>query len=157
MLMAKPKTIWKKGRGKLGPLEPLIGSWEAATDTPMGPVKCTRELVWILSENYLQLTANWHFGPKVYREIAIIGVDPGGPVTFWSFTNDGKRSQGVLTDVTDIHPEAVGFEAEMPAGTARMVYWPAEDEGFYWAVESKNKSGWKRFTEHHYHRIEATE
>ena len=34
-----------------------------------------------------------------------------GIVCFWSFTSDGKRSQGSLADVTDIHPEAIGFEA----------------------------------------------
>ena len=29
--------LWKKGRGKLGPLAPLLGSWIAESDTPMGP------------------------------------------------------------------------------------------------------------------------
>lgn len=40
----------------------------------------------------------------------------------------------------------------MPTGRARMIYWPDEDGGFRWAVESKNKKGWHRFTEHHYRR-----
>jgi hypothetical protein len=38
----------------------------------------------------------------------------------------------------------------MPAGTARMIYWPDEESGFHWAVESKVKKGWNRFTQHHY-------
>jgi len=44
-----------------------------------------------------------------------------------------------LTDVSDIHPQAVGFEAHMPSGLARMAYWLDEDEGFHWAVQSKTK------------------
>ena len=38
----------------------------------------------------------------------------------------------------------------MPAGLARMIYWPDEAGGFYWAVEARNQKGWKRFTQHHY-------
>ena len=34
----------------------------------------------------------------------------------------------------------------------RMAYWPDETDGYYWAVEAKNKKGWKRFTEHHYYK-----
>ena len=70
-------------------------------------------------------------------------------VAFWSFTSDGKRSQGASADVTDLHPEAVGFEAQMPAGLGRMAYSDGEG-GFFFAVGSKNKKGWKRFVEHHY-------
>ena len=71
-------------------------------------------------------------------------------LAFWSFTSDGKRSQGTIADVTDIHSEAIGFEAQMPAGLARMVYWPSDQNGIHWAVESKTKKGWNRFTCHHY-------
>jgi hypothetical protein len=78
-------------------------------------------------------------------------VGDGGKVGFWSFTSDGKRSQGTVSDVTDIHPEAIGFEAQMPAGFARMVYWPDDGGGFFWAVESRTAKGWRRFTQHHYH------
>lgn len=149
--------IWKKGRGKLGPFEPLLGKWIAEADSPMGPVSCERLMESILGGNYLQLSATWRFGPadkaKAYRELAVIGVGDDKQVAFWSFTSDGKRSEGKLADVTDVHPEAVGFEAEMPAGTARMIYWPADDGGFYWAVESKTKKGWNRFTKHHYHKV----
>jgi hypothetical protein len=158
---------WKKGRGKLGFLDPLIGHWVADAESPMGPLRCTRSFERILGGSYLQLDALWLFGKSVaaadcdapgtevgkggYRERAMIGAGDDGVVSFWSFTSDGKRSQGKVADVSDIDPEAIGFEAQMPAGLARMAYWPDEDgAGFYWAVEAKNKKGWKRFTSHHY-------
>jgi hypothetical protein len=82
--------------------------------------------------------------------MALFGAGHGGPVAFWSFTSDGKRSQRTVADATDLHPEAVGFEAQMPAGLARMAYWPDDEGGFFFAVESKTKKGWKRFLLHHY-------
>jgi hypothetical protein len=142
-------TAWKKGRGKLGVLDPLLGTWRAEADTPMGSVACSRAFARTLGGSYVRLVARWEFAKGVYEEIAIIGA-PGGELGFWSFTSDGKRSEGKLADATDIHPQAVGFEAQMPAGLARLVYWPDGDNGFHWAVESKNAKGWKRFTEHHY-------
>ncbi|HLH31408.1 MAG TPA: hypothetical protein VKY31_09415 [Terriglobia bacterium] len=147
---AKQTNQWKAGRGKLGPLAPLLGTWKGQAETPMGPVSCTRTFAWALHNTYMQLTARWEFGKGAYEEVAMIGVDREGKVTFWSFTSDGKNSTGHLADVTDVHPEAIGFEAQMPAGLARMVYWPDGNGGMNWAVESKNKKGWKRFTEHHY-------
>jgi hypothetical protein len=33
---------WKKGRGKLGFLQPLLGRWTAEAKSEMGPVRCTR-------------------------------------------------------------------------------------------------------------------
>jgi len=52
------------------------------------------------------------FGPegsgKIYEENAIIGGGDDGNVDFWSFTSDGKRSQGVIADVADLHPGATG-------------------------------------------------
>lgn len=143
--------LWKKGRGKLGPFLPLYGTWTAEADTPMGPVRCQRIFAPILGGNYLQLTAIWAFAPnRIYEEIAIIGAGEGGQISFWSFTSDGKRSQGMIADVTYLHQEAVGFEADMPTGRARMAYWPAEGGGFHWVVESKTKKGWNRFVNHHY-------
>jgi hypothetical protein len=115
----------------------------------MGHVNCTRTFEPILGNHYVRLTARWEFGKGVYEEHAVIGFHDG-MISFWSFTSDGKRSQGALADVTDIHPQAVGFEAQMPAGLARMIYWPHKAGGFNWAVEAKTKNGWKRFTEHHY-------
>jgi hypothetical protein len=144
------KKLWKKGRGKLGFLQPLLGSWVAEADTPMGRVRCTRVFESILSGSCVQLKARWQFGKGAYEEIAIIGVGEGGKIAFWSFTSDGKRSQGTVADVTDLHAEAIGFEAQMPAGLARMAYWPREEGGFAWVVESKNAKGWRRFTEHNY-------
>ncbi len=150
---------WKKGRGKLGCLDPLLGRWAASGESPMGPVRCTRVFERVLGGSYVRLEALWKFGaaaadPKAggYGEIALFGAGEDGRVAFWSFTSDGKRSQGTLADATDLHPEAVAFEAQMPAGLARMAYWPDADGGFVFAVESKNKKGWRRFLEHHYRR-----
>lgn len=143
------KSPWKKGRGKLGLLQPLIGTWTALSDSPMGNVKCTRQFTSVLNGNYIELNAMWEFGTKNYTEKALIGINEG-ILTFWSFTSDGKKSVGHLTDGTDVHPQAICFEAQMPAGTARMIYWPDEVSGFHWAVESKVKNGWNRFTQHHY-------
>ncbi len=147
--MSKQILIWKKGRGKLGVLSPLIGSWVAETESPMGKLKCTRVFEHVLGENFIQLTAKWAFSKSVYTEHAIIGIRDG-KLSFWSFTSDGKNSQGSIADGTDIHAEAICFEAQMPAGLARMIYWPNPDGGFNWAVESKTKKGWNRFTMHHY-------
>lgn len=144
---------WKKGRGKLGRFDPLIGKWRAEADSEVGEVVCTRTFARILDGAYVQLTADWQYGSKSYKEMALIGVGPDGNIWFWSFTSDKKQSTGHLADVTDIHPEAIGFEAEMPAGLARMAYWPGEEEGFNWVVESKTKKGWNRFTEHHYSEV----
>jgi hypothetical protein len=146
--------LWKKGRGKLGPFQPLLGRWVAEADTPMGRVKVSRSLESTLGGQYIELRVLWEFGPagsgRDYSELAVIGVGDDKQVGFWSFTSDGKRSTGVLADVTDLHEEAVGFEAQMPAGLARMVYWPEEGGGVSWVVESRNAKGWKRFTHHHY-------
>ncbi len=70
--------------------------------------------------------------------------------TFCSFTFDGKNSKGYLADGTDINPEAIYFEAQIDAGLVRMIYWFYEESGFNWAVESKTKKGWNRFSSHHY-------
>jgi len=141
---------WKKGRGKLGIFEPLLGKWRAKAESEMGQVFCTRTFAWVLDGAYIQLTADWEYSNGSYKEIALIGVRPDGKIGFWSFTSDKKQSTGILADVTDIHPQAIGFEAEMPAGLARMAYWPGDEDGFHWVVESKTKKGWNRFTEHHY-------
>jgi hypothetical protein len=140
---------WKKGPGKLGVLKPLFGSWQASAVSPMGKVRCTRSFTPILSSKYVQLVAKWEFGTKAYEEFAIYGVS-NGKLSFWSFTSDGKKSEGVIADGKDIDPQAIVFEAEMPAGLARMIYWPNTEGGFNWAVEAKNKKGWKRFTQHKY-------
>ena len=156
---------WKRGRGKLGFLQPLLGRWSATAESEMGPLICTRVFEPVLRGAYVRLEARWRFGAaqapeqgadtplnsgQGYEEMALFGAGHGGPVAFWSFTSDGKRSQGTVADATDLHPKAVGFEAQMPAGLARMAYWPDDEGGFFFAVESKTKKGWKRFLLHHY-------
>lgn len=147
-------TRWQKGKGKMGALEPLLGSWYAETETSMGLVGCTRTFTRILSGRGVRLEAIWRLPDRTtYEEEAIFVPRSGGQIGFWSFTSDGKRSEGSEVDASEVHPDAVAFEAEMPAGRARMVYWPGEDGGLQWAVESKNKKGWKRFTHHRYRRL----
>ncbi len=144
------KKIWKKGRGKLGIFEPLIGSWKAEADSPLGRIQCSRTFSRILGGNRVLLEARWELPVKAYEEHAIYGLDDDGAIAFWSFTSGGKRSQGVLTDAKDIHLEAIAFEAVMPAGVARMVYWPGDNGVVNRVVESKTKKGWNRFTHHQY-------
>ena len=115
----------------------------------MGPARCTR-IFEKFGGSYIHLDASWEFGPRVYREIALIGVGADGKVGFWSFTNDGKRSQGTVADVTDLHAEAIGFEAQMDAGLARMADWPDGKGGFFWVVESKRKRAGSDYVEHRY-------
>jgi hypothetical protein len=152
--MAAKKTLWKKGPGKLGFMQPLLGCWVAETTSPMGPLKCTRTFKQVLGNKYIELTACWQFGKGAYTEHAIYGLNES-QVSFWSFTSDGKRSEGHVAGGKDVHPEAICFEAEMPAGLARMIYWPGEDGTVHWAVESKVKKGWNRFTEHQYHPVKS--
>lgn len=152
-MTAKQPASWKPGRGKLGPLDPLLGVWTASAQSPMGPVTCQRTFSRILNGAYVLLDVAWGIPGKQYLEHAVYGIGEAGLLSFWSFTSDGKRSVGNITDASDVHVSAVAFEAQMPAGLARMIYWPAEDGGLMWAVESRSKKGWSRFTEHHYHRV----
>ena len=149
----KTPTTWKRGRGKLGLLDPLLGAWTASAESQMGPVSCRRTFSRTLGGAYVLLDAVWELPGKKYLEHAVYGVGDSGRLSFWSFTSDGKRSVGHLADAPDVHLSAIAFEAQMPAGLARMIYWPAEDGGIKWAVESQTKKGWNRFTEHHYRRI----
>ena len=147
-------ALWKKGRSTLGALDPLLGSWTAAAEMKTGAttvmkVRCSRTFAPVLGGKYIQLQARWEFEKERYDELAIFGAARGG-IVFWSFTSDGKRSQGRTTNGKDVHAEAIAFAAKMPAGLARMIYWPDEEGGFHWAVEARTKKGWKRFTEHHY-------
>lgn len=142
---------WKKGRGKLGIFAPLLGEWITnANSKEANKPECHRTFTKTLDNKYIKLEATWFLENKTYEDFTLIGLNASKEICFWSFTSDGKNSTGKLTDVSDIHPEAFGFEAEMPAGTARQAFWPAEDEGWYWAVESKTKKGWNRFVKQHY-------
>ena len=144
---------WKTGRGLLGPLQPLMGDW---VTLPMDqeaemPMRCTRSFR-AFGKGWVELDARWEMGDRgVYREIALFGA-AGDGLGFYSFTNDGKKSEGRLADGTDIHASAIAFEAQMPAGVARVIYWPLDDggPGFQFAVESRNKKGWNRFMRHTY-------
>ncbi len=158
--MAKAQT-WKKGRGKLGPLAPILGHWRAEADSPMGPVSCER-IYEKFGDGWVRLDVTWSFGkpgggpgagPGGYREVAIFGPGDDGALAYWSFTSDGKRSTGRLADAADVHAQALCFESQMPAGLARQVFWPDETAGMLWAVEAKTKKGWNRFTRHHYRRV----
>ena len=144
---------WKKGRGKLGPMAPLLGRWRAKADSAMGPVTCIRDYQ-KFGDGYVRLEAEWNVGakdaPKTYRERCFFGPDKDGVLTFWSYTNDGKKSSGRLADGSDIHPQAVCFEAQMDMGLARQVFWPADSGGMHWVVEAKLKKGWRRIADHHY-------
>ena len=148
--MSSSKLVWKKGRGRLGLFDPLLGTWTTHSDSPAGPVECTRTFTRALNGKFVHLSAIWKFNSGVYEESAYYGIGADGVVEFWSFTSDGKHSQGHLVEAPDLHPQAVAFEAQMPAGLARMAYWPDEEDGFHWVVESKTQKGWNRFTHHHY-------
>jgi hypothetical protein len=183
------KNVWKKGRGKLGFLDPLIGTWRAKTVSENGPVECTRHFEPVLKDSYVRLIAHWKVGPAptskssakpepgtkrdgathaaagegspkpgssyTYDEIALIGTGGEKTVRFWSFTSDGKHAYGVAADASDLHPEAIGFEATVMGRQARQAYFPADDGDVIWVVEAKAKKGWNRFVEHRYKRIEA--
>lgn len=133
-------------------MAPLMGCWATdAVDTSNRPLRCTRSFR-ALGKGWIELDASWNLaGDRTYGEIALFGAMPDGELGFYSFTSDGKRSEGRLCDGSDIHPSALCFEAKMPAGLARAIYWPDEGAGgFYFAVESKSKQGWSRFLCHHY-------
>jgi hypothetical protein len=40
---------------------------------------------------------------------------------------------------SDVHPDAVCFQAQMPGGLARIIHRPPEEAGFHFAIESKTK------------------
>lgn len=150
---------WKTVRGKLPRLKPLEGIWEAREKSPRGPLVCTRRFTWLEGGKFLQLDCGWEFGggQAPYGEHCLFGIDDeteGRPLTFWSFTSDGKRSTGWLVRAEDLPKAALVFEAEMKAGLARQAYWGGEDDDtMIWVVESKTKKGWKRFVEHRYRRV----
>src|SRR5438094_4799413 len=99
--------LWKRGRGKLGFMQPLLGNWVAEAESPIGPVRCTRSFVKTLGDTFIRLDACWLFGEAAakaaepcetgspggngYQELALIGAGDEGKVMFWSFTSDGKH------------------------------------------------------------------
>ena len=146
---------WKTGRGKMGFLHPLLGTWRAVDpDTPLGKVICVRHYEKILDGKFIKLVADWDIGngKKTYQEIAHYGLNREKVPSFWSFTSDGGHSMGVLADVESMHTGAKGFEAEMPSGLARFGFWPTET-GMVWAAEAKTKTGWLPMIYHESTRI----
>ena len=111
---------------------------------------CTRRFE-PFGKGWVRLEAVWDMPGFSYSEIALFGAGEEG-LSFFSFTTDGKRSQGRLADGSDVDAQAVAFEAQMPQGLARFIYWPLEDggSGFRFAVESRTKKGWNRFLLHEY-------
>ena len=147
-------TVWKSGRGALGVLQPLLGQWATETEGPgdFGRIRVTRRFETVLGGAYVRLDVHWALGGgKSYEEIALFGKGGDGALAFTSFTSDGKQARGAQADGCDVHPQAIAFEAQMPAGLARFVYWPADDgDGYRFAVENRTKKGWNRFLRHHY-------
>jgi len=139
---------WNKGRGLLGPPKPLLGSWTSPPEAQesRSPSPCDRTFA-DFGKGWIHLEAVWDLGPHgTYKEVAFFGALPDGSLGFYSFTNDGKKSEGKLADGSDVRPTAIAFEAQMPAGLARMIYWPLDGgTGFNFAVESRTKQGWNRF------------
>lgn len=138
---------WESGPGLFGPLKPLMGSWASPTETQGAEtLHPTMRTFRDFGDGWIELDARWEMGEgDPYREIALYGPTSDGVLGFFSFTNDGKRSEGRLADGTDIHPDAIAFEAQMPAGAARVVYWPLEaGEGFHFAVETRTTGDWNR-------------
>lgn len=144
--MSEPN--WKKGRGKLGVFAPLLGSWRHASGTGDQAMSCERTFSLILMGKFVRLEAHWLLADdKTYDEVGMFGALPDGGLGFWSFTSDGKRSEGWLSSAPDVHESALCFEADMEAGRARQVYWPGDNGTMNWAVESATRKGWNRFTE----------
>ena len=145
---------WNSGRGLLGPLAPLLGAWRSSSDAAL----CVRTFR-PFGKGWVELDARWEMeGRGEYREIALLGAMEDATLGFYSFTSDGKRSQGRRSDAADIHPQALALEATMPAGVARMIYWPKEDgDGFHFAVESQTKKGWNRFLQQDYRPMTPSE
>jgi hypothetical protein len=103
-----------------------------------------------MGKGWVRMEAVWRLPQGAYIDTTLFGPGDDGTLGFFSFTSDGKRSVGRRTDGADVHPQALAFEAQMPAGLARMVYWPADaGEGFNFAVENRTKKGWNRFVLQH--------
>ena len=67
---------WKPGRGKMGFMQPLLGTWLATDpDTPMGKVACTRSYTKVLDGKFIRVEANWEIGEsKTYQELSLIHI-----------------------------------------------------------------------------------
>jgi hypothetical protein len=150
-------VMWNSGGSGLDVFDPLHGSWISEPgDMAVASQASCRRAIALFGREFVRLEAEWKLGEQeAYRETAFFGAMLGGELGFWSFTSNGDRSSGVRVSAADIHPEAIGFEAQMPAGAARMVYWPTSEGGaFSFAVEARTNAGWSRFVHHRYRRAE---
>lgn len=144
-------TRWSRGRGRLGLLDPLLGTWVAEGESELGHYRVQRGLERVLQRSHVRMNVHWDLGDRSYDEWAIFGADRDGTVGFWSFTSDGKQSRGHLVAADDLPSGGFSFEADMPAGRARMLFLPRDHgPGFRFAVESRSAEGWRRFVEHEY-------
>ncbi|MEO1311752.1 MAG: hypothetical protein AAFV51_12445 [Pseudomonadota bacterium] len=149
---------WKPGRGTLGPFKPLLGAWIAKGDGSVGAFQCIRTYEPTLGGKYVKLVAEWRFGealadlskPASYEDLTLFGPHKERKLGFWSFTSDGKRSEGWLSTAEDVHAKALCFEADMDAGRARQVFYPDPEEGWRWRVQRQVKKGWSEIVAHHY-------
>jgi hypothetical protein len=144
---------WSPQPGLLGGLSPLVGTWVAEGETATGDYRCERRFDEVLHRRYVQLVVTWILPGRSHEELALFGIDAEGVLRMWSFTSDGKQSTGVAARADDLPQPNVAFEADMPSGRARFAYWP-EDEGVRFVVEARTDSGWTRFLEHRYVRID---
>src|ERR1700722_18094121 len=69
---------WKKGRGRLGLLDPLLGSWIATGDSHIGQFECVRTFTRALENSCVILDAHWTLLNKNYQEHAIIRPNDDG-------------------------------------------------------------------------------
>ncbi len=97
---------------------------------------CTRTIAPAFADKYIQVNALWELDNGTFEELELIGKDLKGVVNYWTFSSDGKFSNGQLIDANDVIPGAVGFEAPSASGKVRAPYWP-EENGFGWAVETQ--------------------
>jgi hypothetical protein len=146
----KKKRALPSGARALKLLQPFLGRWSASAPG----YTVTRELSSVLGGKYLQLAVHWDLGSRQYEEHAVYGVDLADKqLKFWSFTSDGKRSEGklVLADAG-----VVTFEAKVGGGLGRMSLHSRKD-GFTFTVDAQPKGAksWKRFLEQHFTPREA--
>ncbi|WP_395377682.1 hypothetical protein [Marinicella sp. W31] len=141
---------WKLTDGTLNIFTPLIGTWVAQSDSPKGPVMCTRVFTKTLNGQFIEVRTDWKFPHNSYQELGLIGLDENRFITFWTFDSDGNRAAGRWIKLKQRHPHAFGFEIEMSHGFTRQIYCPHAKTGFEWTVEMHAGNDWQQLLKHHY-------
>ena len=119
----------------------------------MGDYTCERRFERILGGKFVRMEVLWQVAKHTYGEVAIFGKTAPGVdsshkgLCFSSFTTEGKASLGLQVTPEDLSTGGIAFEADMPAGRARMMLWPEGREVLWLTVASRNASGWKPFLE----------